>query len=124
MATPAEMGLVHFNFHAGAGRNRAPAVQAFVVQGGDKLAKSFGAHGDATPNAHRDGHIDFINLNGECLPVPVQTAGTNLVMLRAALAMASTALGHGPSLAALAIKRHIQSAVIFRVRNTATTLSR
>jgi hypothetical protein len=45
-------------------------------------------------------------------------------MLSAALAMASTALSHGPSLAALAIKRHIQSAVIFRVRNTATTLSR
>ena len=31
MATPAEMGLVHFNFYTGAGRNRAPAVQAFVV---------------------------------------------------------------------------------------------
>ncbi len=31
MATPIEVRLVHFNFHAGAGRNRAPAVQALVV---------------------------------------------------------------------------------------------
>jgi hypothetical protein len=45
-------------------------------------------------------------------------------MLRAALAVALTSLSHGPSLAALAIQRHVQSAVIFRIGNTATTLSR
>jgi len=120
MTAPAEMWIVHFNFNARARCDRSPTVQARVVEWRDKIAKPFRPDGDTTVNFHGDRDIDFINVNGERLTVPVQTAGANLVMLGVARNVRSTALCHGPTLAAFAIQRHIQSAMVFSLGNTAS----
>ena len=118
MTTPTETGVVHFNFDARAGRNGPPAMQALVVEWRDKMAKPFRPDCDSAAHAHGDRHIDFINVNGERLTIPVQTAGANLVMRCVARNMGSASFCHGPALAAFAIKRHIQSTMVFRIGNT------
>ena len=119
MTAPTKLWIVHFNFNARARCNRSPAVQALVVKRCDKVAKPLRPDGDTTANFHGDRDIDFINVNGERLTVPAQTAGADLVMLRVARNMRSAALCHGPAFTAFAIQRHIQSAMVFRLGNTA-----
>ena len=81
MTAPAELWVVHFNFNTRAGRNRPPTMQAHIVERRDKITKPFWPNCDTASHSHGDGDIDFINVNGERLTVPVKTAGTNLVML-------------------------------------------
>ena len=52
-----------------------------------------------------------------------QAAGANLIMRGRALDVLSTAFGHGPALAALAIQRHIQGAKMLGVGHAALSPS-
>ena len=120
MTAPTELGVVHLHLHTRARCNGSPAVQALVVKRCDKVTKPFWPHFDTASNAHWQRHIDFIDVDGECLSIPVQTAGANVEMLRTARNMRAASLCHGPSFTAFAIQRHIQRAMVFWIGKAAS----
>ena len=124
MAAPAELWVVHLHLNTRAGCDGSPAVQARVVKWRDKIAKPFRPHCDTAADPNRKRHIELFNVNGERLPIPVQTAGANLVMMCAARNVLSAALCHGPTLTPFAIQRHIQSAMVFRISKATVMASR
>jgi len=74
--------------------------------------------------AVRHRHADFIDVNHQRLPVPMQLTGANGELLIVTLAMPGAALGHGPTLGVFAVKRDIQCAVIVRLSVTARSVPR
>jgi len=90
-------------------------VQALIVQRGDKMAEPLGSNRHTATHPLGPGHIDLVDVDHQLLAIPVQTAGSNLVVVSAALNVLTTSLGHGPTPAAFAVQSHIQGAKILRV---------
>ena len=91
----------------------------FVVKRRDKTTKPLGFHRHAATHSLGPRHIDLVDIDGQFLAIPMQTAWPNLVVVSAALNMLTAPLSHGPAFAAFAIQSHIQGAEILRIRYTA-----
>ena len=90
-------------------------MQAFIVQRSDKTAEPLGSNRHAATHPLRPRDIDLVDVDDQVLAIPMQTARTNLVVVRAALDVLSSALCHGPVFTAFAVQSHIQSTKILRV---------
>ena len=99
-------------------------MSPLVVQSCDKTTQRFGSNGDAATHPLGPRHIDLIDVNDQLMAIPVQTARTNLVVVRASMDVLTAALRHGPTLAALAIQSHIQCAIVFWIGHPTLKASR
>ncbi len=119
MATPTQFWIFHFNLNARARCNRTPSVQTFMVQSRDKTAEPLGPNRHAAAHPLGPRHIELVDIDGQLLAIPMQTAWPNLVVLSVAVNVLTAPLGHGPVFAAFAVQSDIQGTVIFRVRHAA-----
>ena len=108
IARPALAGAGHRHFHPRTGCNRSPAVQALWINGSAEVKQTLGMHPDQPFDAVRKRHTHFVDIDQQRLPIPTQLAGSYRELVRIAVTVLPTPLGHGPAFGMSRIKRHIQ----------------
>ena len=108
IARPALAGAGHRHFHPRTGCNRSPAVQALWINGSAEVKQTLGMHPDQSFDAVRKRHTHFVDIDQQRLPIPTQLAGSYRELVRIAVTVLPTPLGHGPAFGLSRIKRHIQ----------------
>ena len=112
MTAPLLSGLLQRHFDPRMGRQRPPAVQAPCVQRRAEIEQALRMNPHATPDRVRNRHADFMDVDGQCVAVPVQLAGPDRELGPVAAAVALAAFGHGPAFGAAAVKRNVEGAVV------------
>ena len=108
IARPALARAREGRFHPRTGCNRSPAVQALRVNGGAEVKQTLGMHPHLPFDSVRKRHTHFVDIDQQRLPIPTQLAGSYRELLRIAVTVLPTPLGHGPAFGLSRIKRHIQ----------------
>ena len=112
IARPALAGAGHRHFHPRTGCNRSPAVQALWINGSAEVKQTLGMHPDQPFDAVRKRHTHFVDIDQQRLPIPTQLAGSYRELVRIAVTVLPSPLGHGPALGMSRIKRHVQGTVV------------
>ena len=113
-AGPADAGVMHIHFDAGARRNRVPAMPPGGIEVKPRRADQLGI--DAHLPAHRIGDRGGClgDIDHQRFAVPMQRARPDRQMVGVARNRAARTFGHRPGGAARAGHRHVDRAVVFR----------
>ena len=121
VAAPTQTWAVQFNLNPRARGDRPPSVSTCMVQRCRKAAQALRLYGHTASHTHGNGHIDFINVDGQDLAIPSQAARANTVIVGVTVDVLAAAFGHGPASPPFAIKRNIECAKIIRISHAVVT---
>lgn len=121
MAGPARSRGIEVDLDASAWRDRAPTVQALVVERGDKAAQAFRVDANLTAHPPGNRHADLIEVDGQATAVPVQLTRADDESGGVTVEAGAAALGHGPALASLAVQRHVDRTVVLGIGGSAAS---
>jgi len=113
MALPGLIWVLQLNIHARAGRNGPPGVFASGFEVDTEVEQLLGVNAHTSFDAPGQWHTDFVDVNAQGLPIPMQLTWPNVECVGASGAMRGASLGHGPTVGLAAVKRDIQTAKIF-----------
>ena len=118
MSFPIQAGRLHIDFDACQWRPGIPQVLAVWIKPLNTIRKDQGLDPDATAKGSPEWCASFLDVKLECTGMPANVAGPNVQTIRCPVYVMCSPLGHAPPLTPFSVDAHIQSAILFRARQS------